>query len=253
MEQDKSTHVFKPNSKFEDVVSLYKFDKNLRILLFSIIERIEIAFRTKLIYHLSHECGAWWFQNAINFSDSKELVKTLGGLAEELERSKDSFIKDHLKRYKLDLRFPPAWKTLEIASFGCLSKLYGNLLPQIKSKDTIAQSLSTVNHTYLPSWLQTITQIRNICAHHGRLWNKNLPGRPSLLSRPPSKWIADVPNVNEHHMLYIHLCCMKYLLNVINPTNNFTNKIESLFKKYPSVDIKALGFKPNWLQEPLWN
>lgn len=96
-----------------------------------------------------------------------------------------------------------------------------------------------LNHTYLPSWLQSIAQIRNYCAHHSRLWNKNLPGRPKLLSKPPAFWIADVPKENEQHMLYIHLCYMKYLLNVVNPGNNFTGKLETLFSKYPSVDPNA--------------
>ncbi|MET3540542.1 abortive infection bacteriophage resistance protein [Pontibacter aydingkolensis] len=97
-----------------------------------------------------------------------------------------------------------------------------------------------------------MTQIRNICAHHGRLWNKNLPGRPKLLSRPPNKWIQDVPNPSEHSMLYIHLCCMRYLLNLIQPTNDFTNRIIGLLSKYPNIDPKALGLKPNWENEQLW-
>ncbi len=181
MQADKQNHIFKPNSRFDDVIALYNFDRELRLLLFDVIERIEIALRSKMIYHLSHEFDAWWFQNPELFLDTRAFIKTLAGIEEELDRSKDIFIKDHLKRYKADLRLPPAWKTLEITSFGSLSKLYGNLKPTVKSKDTIAAELNTVNHTFLPSWLLSIAQIRNICAHHGRLWNKNLPGRPNLL------------------------------------------------------------------------
>ena len=141
---------------------------------------------------------------------------------------------------------------MEVVSFGVVSKLYGNLKPSVASKDIIAAEMGTVNHTFLPSWLQSITQIRNVCAHHGRLWNKNLPSRPKLLPKPPFAWVADVPPVNEHHMLYVHLCCMKYLLNVIHPSNNFTARIASLLDKYPNIDPNALGLKPNWQNEPLW-
>lgn len=112
--------------------------------------------------------------------------------------------------------------------------------------------MGTVNHTYLPSWLQSITQIRNICAHHGRLWNKNLPGRPKLLKNPPHSWIKDVPGQSEHFMLYIHLCCMKYLLIIVHPANDFTERILFLLKQYPNIDPKALGLKPNWQNENLW-
>jgi len=252
MQADKEQHIFKPNSKFSDVINLYNFDRELRILLFDVIEKIEISLRSKLIYHLSHEFDPWWFQNTDLFINIPELIKTLSGIEEEIGRSKDIFIKEHRKKHKDDGRFPPAWKSLELTSFGSLSKLYGNLKNNVDSKDIIAKQYGTVNHTFLPSWLQSISQIRNYCAHHSRLWNRNLPGRPKLLSRPPLPWISVVPKEHEFQMLYIHLCCMKYLLNVIQPENRFTSSLLSLFKKYPNVDPNALGMKANWNLEPLW-
>ncbi len=252
MQADKVQHTFKPNSTFENVIAIYNFDRELRLLLYDVIERIEIGFRTKLIYHLSHELSSWWFEEAAYFKNAIEHTKTLQAIDRELNQTKEVFIKEHYIKYRTDTRRPPAWKTLEIASFGNISKLYGNLLNTIKSKDLIAIELGTVNHTYLPSWLQSITQIRNICAHHGRLWNKNLPGRPKLMPKPPNAWIADVPVAAEHYMLYVHLCCMKYLMNVINPGNHFTQRLQGLLSKYPNIDPKALGLKLNWQHEPLW-
>jgi len=255
MQQDKENHIFKPNSKFKDVIALYNFDADLRMLLFEVIEKIEISLRTKLIYHLSHEVNPWWFQNFELFTDSMALVKTLTNIEEELSRSKDKTIKNHFKKHTNDKRFPPAWKSLEQTSFGALSKLYGNLKHTLKSKDIIAQEFGAVNHTYLPSWLQSIAQIRNYCAHHSRLWNKNVPGTVKLLSKPPNPWIVDAVNVPKQHefsKLYVHLCLMKYLLNTIQPNNTFTTKLDALFIKYPNVDVNALGMKPNWQQEPLW-
>lgn len=251
MQSDKTEHKFKEHSKFEDVVALYNFDRELRILLFDVIEKIEISLRTKLIYHLSHEFDPWWFQNTIIFQDTGALIETLASIKEEVDRSKDIFIKEHRKKYKDDLRFPPAWKTLELTSFGSLSKLYGNLKNTIKSKDIIAQELGAVNHTYLPSWLQSIAQIRNYCAHHSRLWNKNLPGTPKLLSKPPYHWVADVPT--DTTKLYIHLCILRYLVNIVAPENSFSIKLQEILKKYPSVDPNALGMKPDWQNEPLWS
>lgn len=252
MQADKALHTFKPNSTFENIIAIYNFDRELRILLFDVIERIEIGFRTKLIYHLSHEISPWWFENAAHFKNAVEHTETLLAIDRELKKSKEVFVKEHYKKYHTDTRRPPAWKTLEVASFGNISKLYGNLLSTIVSKDAIAAELGTVNHTFLPSWLQSIAQIRNICAHHGRLWNKNLPGRPKLLPKPPNPWVADVPPASEHYMLYVHLCCMKYLINVINPRNDFTKRMEALLIKYPNIDPNALGLKPNWQNEPLW-
>jgi abortive infection bacteriophage resistance protein len=250
MQSDKINHTFKENSKFEDVIALYNFDRELRVLLFDVIEKIEISLRTKLIYHLSHEFDPWWFQNTSIFQDTKALIDTLANINEEVTRSKDAFIKEHKSKYKDDLRFPPAWKTLELTSFGSLSKLYGNLKNTIKSKDTIASELGAVNHTYLPSWLQSIAQIRNYCAHHSRLWNKNLPGTPKLLSKPPYKWVNDVPK--DTTRLYLHLCIMRYMVNIIAPENSFSIKLQELMIKYPSIDPNALGMKSDWKNEPLW-
>ncbi|WP_108867503.1 Abi family protein [Aquimarina aquimarini] len=253
MQSDKEQHIFKENSRFSDVIALYSFDRELRILLFDVIEKIEISLRTKLIYHLSHEINPWWFQNFDLFSDSMALVKTLSNLEEELSRSKDPTIKNHRKKHKDDLRFPPAWKSLEQTSFGALSKLYGNLKNTVKAKDKIAQEYGVVNHTFLPSWLQSIAQIRNYCAHHSRLWNRNLPGAPKLLPKPPNPWILEIENVpRQFQKLYVHLCLMKYLLNTVQPGNTFTSKLDTLFQKYPNVDPDALGMKPNWQNEPLW-
>jgi abortive infection bacteriophage resistance protein len=252
MQSDKTNHIFKPQSRFSDVMALYNFDRELRLLLFDVIEKIEISLRTKLVYHLSHEFNPWWFQDTTIFENTSSLIQTLYSIDEEVERSKDAFIREHKKKHKDDLRFPPAWKTLELTSFGNLSKLYGNLKHTARSKDTVAFEFGTVNHTYLPSWLQSISQIRNYCAHHSRLWNRNLPGRPKLMNRPPNPWIKNVPKENEFEMLYIHLCCMKYLLNTIQPENNLTQKFLSLFELYPNVDANAIGLKENWQIEPLW-
>lgn len=249
---DKTERIFKSNSIFENVIAIYNFDKELRILLFDIIETIEIAFRTKMIYHLSIELSPWWFEDSNNFKNSVDYNNTLISIDRELRKTKENFIKQHYLKYHTDTRRPPAWKTIEIVSFGTLSKLFGNLNNKIKSKNIIAQEFGTINHTYLPSWLQSISQIRNMVAHHSRLWNKNLPGRPKLLNKAPYPWLLNVPSVSEHHMLYIHLCCMKYLLNMIIPQNDMTSRLLNLLNNYKNIDPKALGFKPDWNLEPLW-
>jgi abortive infection bacteriophage resistance protein len=251
-DEPKEQHVFKKNSKFSDVIALYNFDHELRNIIFDVIEKIEISLRTKLIYHLSHEFDPWWFQNLNIYQNVPEAIKTLAVLVEEIERSKDTFIKEHNKKHKDDFRFPPSWKTLELTSFGALSKIYGNLKNTTNSKDIIAKEFGVVNHTFLPSWLQSIAQIRNYCAHHSRLWNRNLPGRPKILSNAPNPWLTNIPKEHEGQWLYLHLCCMKYLLNIIKPDNQLTLKLSSLLGNYPNVDPKALGLKVGWQNEPLW-
>jgi len=250
MQIDKTNHIFKPDSRFEDVILLYNFDRELRILLFSVIEKIEISLRTKLIYHLSLEFDPWWFQNIEIFQDTKAIIKSLAALSNEIDRSRDVFITEHKNKYKNDLRLPPSWKTLELTSLGTLSKLYGNLKNTIKAKDTIAEEFGAINHQYLPSWLQSIAQIRNYCAHHSRLWNRNLPGTPKMLTHSPHKWLKNIPQ--DKNKLYIQLCIMRYMLNIIEPNNSFSIDFNNLLIKYPSVDPNSLGLLENWNNEELW-
>lgn len=252
LQSDKVKHTFKEGAKFSRVVSLYRFDTELRMLLFKAIEKIEISLRAKLVYHISHEHDPWWFQNNTLFKDMPALIKSLDNLREELKRSKEAFIKEHRKKYKKDGRFPPSWKALALTSFGTLSKLYGNLKPGVKSIDIIADEYGAENHTYLRTWLQSLAQIRNLCAHHSRLWNKNLPGTVKVLPRPKYAWISNVPSSGEFQFLYIHLCITKYMLNRIDPDCEFGQNLIRLIKDYPQVDPKAIGLKPNWQNEPLW-
>lgn len=77
MQEDKKNHIFKPNSYFSNIVNFYNFDRELRIVLFDAIEKIEISLRTKLIYHLSHEFDPWWFQNNELFINNQAHIKTL--------------------------------------------------------------------------------------------------------------------------------------------------------------------------------
>jgi abortive infection bacteriophage resistance protein len=154
MQADKTFHIFKPKSTFENVIAIYNFDRELRLLLFDVIERIEIGFRTKLIYHLSQEISPWWFEDVSLFKNAVEHTESLLAIDRELRQTKEVFIKEHYKKYHSDTRRPPAWKTLEVVSFGVLSKLYGNLKNTITSKDKIASELGTVNHTFLPIYVR---------------------------------------------------------------------------------------------------
>ena len=116
MESDKVNHVFKPKSKFENVVVLYNFDKELRTIIFSAIQSIEIALRTKVIQVVSSNYGAFWFANESLFSNTTIFSKCLSNIEDELKRSKEDFLIEHFAKYDTP-PYPPAWKTLEVSSF----------------------------------------------------------------------------------------------------------------------------------------
>lgn len=250
LQSDKINHIFKPNSRFDTVIDIYDFDRELRLIVLNMIERIEIGLRTRLIYQLSLAYGPWWFEDVSLFSNAQLWQKHLDDLKKEIDRSHEVFIGEHFRKYATDSRYPPAWKSLEVISFGLLSKLYKNLRNNLPEKDLIAKSLGTGNHTFLESWLQLISVVRNIAAHHGRLWNRRLSVRPRLLKRAPHPWLSQQPpNANS---IYVALCCMKYLLHAISPNNHFATGLAALFANYSNIDLRPMGFPSEWKSEPLW-
>lgn len=248
MESDKLNHIFKPNSKFENVLSLYNFDKELRTIIFSAIQSIEIALRTKIIQIVSSNYGAFWFTNKSLFSKVTIFSKCLSNIEEELKRSKEDFLIEHFARYD-NPPYPPAWKTLEVSSFGTLSKLYCNLTDN-NLKKQIAREFGLPQHLYLESWIKSLSVLRNCIAHHARIWNRKYPWKPQIPKKLQSPWIYDI--TISHEKLYAQLCCIVYLLNAIDPNNDFKQSLKALLSKYPIVDISAMGFPKLWYNEALW-
>lgn len=247
-EQDKERHIFKPNSHFTTVVSLYRFDAELRMLIFSAIQRIEIAVRTKMIQHIAPKHGAFWFMEP-SLADSADIhTFCLNSLKRELARSSDEFIQEHFRKYD-EPAFPPVWKTLEVASMGTLSKLYNNL-NDYKIRKRIAHDFNLPEHQCMGSWLRSLTVVRNACAHHARLWNAHMPITPQTSAKLRGAWIANRQFPNDR--LYPQLCCIAYWLGSIDTDNQFTACIKSLLAKYPMVDARAMGFPASWEQESLW-
>lgn len=248
MEQDKTRHKFKPHSTFENVMHLYSFDKELRNIIFSGIQTIEIALRSKVIQHVSLKHGAFWFADANLFANKAIFQKCFDTLREEMARSKEEFLADHFAKYDTP-PFPPAWKILEISSFGTTAKLYSNI-KDVKLKKTIAREFGLPQHLILESWIKSIAALRNCVAHHARIWNRKYPMMPQMPATLPLPWIKTEGIQKER--LYAILSLLLYLLQVLEEDVNFRIFLKELFKRYPNSDIVAMGFPKDWQNEPLW-
>ena len=248
MEADKVTHQFKPNSTFETALALYEFDNALRGLLFSAIQRIEVALRSKIIQHFSMQHGAFWFMELPLHESEHRFLENLNSLDREVQRSKEEFIKEHFRKYDKP-EFPPAWKTLELASFGTLSKLYYNFADR-KVKKQIAREFNLPQHEVLESWMRSLSALRNHCAHHARIWNRFLNATPQLAVRLRGKWIAN--HQIDANKLYAILCCIAYWLDSMGRGDDFKFQLKRLLASYPMVDVAAMGFPRAWETEPLW-
>ena len=248
MEADKATHSFKPGSRFSDIVSLYDFDMALRTLIFTAIQNIEIAFRSKIIHCFSLKYGSFWFMDSNLFKNRCFYARCLSSLEEEIHRTKEEFIRVHFAKDS-DPAYPPVWKSLEVASFGTLSKIFSNFADNTVKKD-VARGLGLPQHVFLESWMTAIAVLRNCCAHHARTWNRIFTIKPQLPATLNGKWITD--RSMPPYKLYPQLCCIQYLLNAIGVGDGFKSGLKALFAAYPNVDSSAMGFPATWSTEPLW-
>lgn len=231
-----------------NVLALYQFDSELKTLLFSSIQHIEIAVRTQMIQKFSMKYGSFWFMNKRLFANEEIFQKHLISLQKAIEKTNDDFILEHFKRYNIP-EMPPAWKTLELATLGTLSRMYSNFSDNAVKKQ-VARSFTIPQHEFMRNWLENLTIVRNICAHHARLWNNFSSIKLRLPHKLPHPWITSF-NIPEGR-LYSQLCCIAYWFKNINRQNTFVADLKTLLLKYPIVDVAAMGFPKNWEQEPLW-
>lgn len=236
---------FKDGARFDDAYSLYKFDSALRKMICSELEKIEVSIRTQLSLIMGDDAGIYWFENPANFRNATRHAALLNNLHTELQRSDDDAIVDFQQKYSN--LFPPSWMTFEISSFGTLSKMY-RWLKAGHARRKVAQSYGLTD-TVMESWLHSIVYVRNICAHHSRLWNRRL----SINALIPRN--TRLPFINTPHdtkRVYYILSIILYFLQSVNPRNTFVVRFKSLLAEYPSVDITAMGFPDNWENETLW-
>ncbi|MGB1206939.1 MAG: Abi family protein [Chitinophagales bacterium] len=251
MQENKTSHTLLPNSYFETVIERYNFDRHLRLILFDAIEMIEIALRTKMIYYLSMSFGSTWYLDSSLFTNSHKHQQHLNHLQREFGYSQEIFIKDHKRKYpNTDAA---AWKILEITSMGTLSKLYKNLEHQLPEKSTIAKEMGLNLHSELSSWLEAIVYVRNIIAHHSRLWSRTMVKRPiEHIRNPIGLWLdRDLLSVQKKKPFLI-ISSMLYLCNKVASNHQIKTKILNLISDNPDMPIYKLGFLNRWNEAPLW-
>ena len=243
------SNLYKSSASFNKAISLYNFDEQLRTLLFSCIQKIEISLRARIVNYFSLKHGPFWFINPALANDKHRYAENLTAIEKELQRSRDDYVKEHFAKYGKE-DFPPIWKIIDLTSFGCLTKLYINF-SDISVKKEIAHSYNLPNHEILESWMNAINELRNKCAHHGRVWNRVMTKMPQLPTSLKSPWISEKPKINNK--LYAVLCCLIYWLKAIDPKHPIVEDFKRLLVRYPMIDPFAMGFPKNWKEQCIFD
>ncbi|MEW6236418.1 MAG: Abi family protein [Candidatus Omnitrophota bacterium] len=242
---------FKSGLTFDTVWNRYVFDRHLRILIMDAIERIEIAVRTQIAYHHAHRYGAFCYAddpNSMPQLDTQKYSLFLQRVKDEIDRSRETFVDHFYKKYGDSHTFLPIWMATEVMTFGSVLSFFRGM------DCTIQKDISKffgVPDAVFDSWLLTLNVIRNICAHHGRLWNRELgikPKLPYLNKNPLWNFSKPVPN----NRIFIVLTICQYCLNRIAPQSHWSNRMFSLLKDFPNIPLVSMGFPKNWEQCPIW-
>jgi abortive infection bacteriophage resistance protein len=240
-------HQFIKPVTFEQIIDLYVFDRQLRLLLFNAIEKIEVALRTQIIYQYSLLYGSHWHHIPGLFNNVMYFAEHTIALQREVNRSTEAFIK-HYRNIYTDPAEPACWMSMEVSSMGLLSKIYANLKKD-GTKDDIALHFGLKNVDVLGNWMYCLSILRNICAHHGRVWNRRLP----QITMPRKTIYPFLQNSTIYpNKLYAYIANITYLLNIISPGHGFKNNLLQLMGRCPLLQEKEMGFPTDWKNEPLW-
>lgn len=242
---------FKTGTTFDEVWGRYAFDRHLRLLVMDAIERIEVAVRTQLTYHHAHDHGP--FAYATNNASMPKLgpddfAKFVVRIGEEIDRSKDTFAEHFRVKYGDCHTFLPAWMLAEVMTFGTMLTFYRGSSKQVKQN--VANQFG-IPEVVLDSWLLTLNSVRNICAHHGRLWNRELGVKPFIprLNVYP-EWHTPV-KVTNHRMFGVLTIC-KWSLDRIAPQSCWPARLRALLAASPRIPLVSMGFPENWQKCPIW-
>ena len=251
---DNSAKKYVKGTKFENILKVYYFDQELSHIIFSMISKIEVALRVRLVDALLIHKDALILKDSSVFKDKKIYWQNMNIISSEISRSSDVFIKHNLEKYEGEV---PIWAVVEVISFGTLSKLIKNL----KAGKGSAYSIFADNYKYiseknkfarpnqdmLTSWLESVSILRNICAHNSRIYMRVITKIPQLIN-------VDRLSPNpKHNKLYQVLLAMKYLRPTDDEWIRFVDKLDDLILKNSDVIIlRDMNFPDDWKERLLY-
>lgn len=233
---------FRLGTTWEQVMELYCFDSALRTLMMDGIEQVETSMRTRWAHVLALKYGPHAHEASAIFYDQVQHQELLAKLKGDYDNSREVFAAHHRRKYP-ELHTPPIWASCELMTLGQLSKWYA-ALAQRQDRQEIAR-VYQVDEEVLRSFLHHLSNVRNICAHHGRLWNRKITVTMKL---PRKGKLHCVFNPQQPDKAYNTLAMLWHLLQLIDPAFGWKKKLQALLAAYPGIAQSTMGFPQNWAE-----
>ncbi len=249
---------FAPGTTFEQVWRYYTFDRRLRQLVLDAVEWVEVAIlRTRLVEQFTLLHGPFGYRDRLNFRPefSRQgyggvigFDKLIQEIDVSVDRSREVFVNHFRTKYTSEPHLP-LWMVGEVMSFGALFTFFKNL--HRAEQQQLAASCGVLLPV-LDSWLLTLNFIRNACAHHARLWNRELPIKPKIPdARNNPEWHQ--PSTPGNERIYAVLTLLRFLMLRFAPESQWQRRLETLIEDYTDVPLHMLGFPDDWRDSPIWN
>lgn len=240
---------FRTGTTFEEVWHRYVFDRHLRLLAMDAIERIEVAVRSLLATHHAVAHGPFAYASDVRslpYLNAESRTAFVESIRKERERSRDVFVRHFWSKYGDTERDLPLWMAAEVMSLGTLLTLYRGSHQDIQR--LVSQPFG-VDHSVFQSWLLTLNTVRNICAHHGRLWNREIGTKPKIPHRLDA-WQSPVRIPPDRAFATLTIC--KWSLDRIAPESAWSERLHGLLDESPTIPLHSMGFPDNWRESPIW-
>ncbi|MCK9398212.1 MAG: Abi family protein [Methylobacter sp.] len=244
-------HQFVHNTDFDKILGLYIFDRKLRLLVMEAIERVEVALRSQWSCSLALATNdSHAYMNPVLFKCPRRHIRNLAKIDREFDNSSETFIQHYKDSYNSP-SFPPIWAVVETMTLGTLSHWFANT-NDTETKKNIRTAFGLPNADIAEKVFHALTPVRNVCAHHSRLWNRRF-----TISLPHIKRFSTnlVPQNSPHHQahyLYNYLVVMAFLMNAINPGSSWKSRLMDLLNTVTASNHKAMGFPDDWQERRLW-
>lgn len=256
---------FKAGTTFKHATDLYAFDKSLRLLILDAIERIEISIRTEVALAIGRH-GPKAHRDPTKVDGNFRAVRPphtasmYAGWIDKLDQkeasSKEEFADHFRTKYAGDQM--PIWIAVELLDFGPLSIFLSGMTYSDLQQVAASYGLNGRNGPHLlRTWIRSLSSLRNICAHHSRVWNKPLidqPAVPQPGQHQDLQHISGLPDRNRR--LYAALAIMRFLLKRVNPRTKWADRLKEhvgTFPNAPNIKLSDAGFPDDWATLPLWN